>query len=360
MSQAPPLIFHSQLPNSRPRILLRNSDDFFPDIDSSHAWHIFCNANNALLTRYLNVLPDWDMFQTIHDYARFHAVGRCVSGGPIYFTDEPGKHDVKLINQMTAQTPRGNTVILRPSVVGHSTHPYREYGDGRLCIVATYTGASETGTSIIGVFNVSPSPITEMLSLSAFPGTETANERGAMYIVRSHSSGKISSPIHTTSQKKAIVVVDLEVKGCDVLSAYPLRTITATTQPDTEAAVATGTEAKGSVTVANLGLVGKFTAAAAVVSTQISLQTNGRIKIWTSLKALGTWGIYMSNLPDISIEDNLMVLLFGQPIGLHCVKQSKDDEHVLEIDAARAWEEGEKRQTWSNEVQMELYVRCDF
>lgn len=38
MSQAPPIIFHSQLPSNKPRILLRNSDDFFPDVPASHPW----------------------------------------------------------------------------------------------------------------------------------------------------------------------------------------------------------------------------------------------------------------------------------------------------------------------------------
>lgn len=58
MSQTPQMLFHSQLPRNKPRLLVRNSDDFFPDIDASHPWHIFCNAHNALLTQHLNVLPD--------------------------------------------------------------------------------------------------------------------------------------------------------------------------------------------------------------------------------------------------------------------------------------------------------------
>ncbi|KAH9826905.1 glycoside hydrolase family 36 protein, partial [Teratosphaeria destructans] len=110
MSQTPQLMFHSQLPTNKPRLLVRNSDDFFPDVEASHPWHIFCNAHNAVFTQHLHVLPDWDMFQTSHPWASFHAAARAVSGGPIYFTDEPGKHDIQLLGQMTAQTPRGRTV----------------------------------------------------------------------------------------------------------------------------------------------------------------------------------------------------------------------------------------------------------
>src|SRR5271163_4632165 len=89
-------IFHSFLHTTTPRIMLRNSDDFFPDIPSSHPWHVFCNAHNALLVQHLNVLPDWDMFQTSHPYSGFHAAARCISGGPIYITDSPGQHNVSL------------------------------------------------------------------------------------------------------------------------------------------------------------------------------------------------------------------------------------------------------------------------
>jgi hypothetical protein len=140
MSQTPQILFHSQMPQNRPPILVRNSDDFFPEIPTSHPWHIFVNAHNALFTQHLNLIPDWDMFQTVHDYSGFHAAARCVSGGPIYITDVPGQHDLDLINQMTGPTPRGKTVIFRPSVVGKSLDQYNGYDDDNLLLVGTYHG----------------------------------------------------------------------------------------------------------------------------------------------------------------------------------------------------------------------------
>ena len=65
-SQAPVIMYHSLISKSTPPIVVRNSDDFFPDIESSHAWHIFTNAHNALMMQHFNVLLDWDMFQTDH------------------------------------------------------------------------------------------------------------------------------------------------------------------------------------------------------------------------------------------------------------------------------------------------------
>lgn len=140
MSQTPQILYHSQLPSNRPAILVRNSDDFFPEVPSSHTWHVWTNAHNALMTQHLNLLPDWDMFQTVHDYSGFHAAARCVSGGPIYVTDVPGQHDVGLINQMTGRTIRDKTVIFRPSVVGKSLDQYVGYDDEVLLKVGTYHG----------------------------------------------------------------------------------------------------------------------------------------------------------------------------------------------------------------------------
>ena len=273
MSQAPQIVFHSQVPTNRPRILVRNSDDFFPDVEDSHPWHVFCNAYNMLLTQHLNALPDWDMFQTSHPWAAFHAAARCVSGGPIYFTDIPGEHDVDLIRQMTAQTSQGDTIILRPSVVGKSTQPYVGYDEQKLLEISTYNGFARTGTSILGIFNCCQTNLTEIVALGDFAGTEEGT-----YVVRAHTTGQCSKPI---SQKKPgfnFVVVDLPVKGWDVFSAYSVYGPYSKEGKDEE------------VYVANLGLIGKMTGAAAIVNTSISSDQNWTVRFWTSIKALGTLG----------------------------------------------------------------------
>lgn len=142
MSQFPYSLFHSQLPRSRGDFSVRNSDDFFPDVPRSHPWHIWANAHNAIVTQFLNAVPDWDMFQTVHSYAEFHAAARCVSGSPIYITDIPGMHNMHLIKQMTATTPLGQTVVLRPSVLGKSMCAYAGYEDGLLLKIGSYNGKS--------------------------------------------------------------------------------------------------------------------------------------------------------------------------------------------------------------------------
>ena len=131
MSQMPQILFGHQLPTIKPRFIVRNSDDFFPDEPTSHSWHVFLNAHNAVITRHLNIVPDWDMFQTNHSYSSFHAAARCVSGGVIYITDNPGSHNLDLIYEMSAHTPE-RTIVLRPAA-GRSTQVYMAYNEPALC-----------------------------------------------------------------------------------------------------------------------------------------------------------------------------------------------------------------------------------
>jgi hypothetical protein len=268
MSQAPSIIFHEQMRTSNPRILVRNSDDFFPENESSHPWHVFSNAHNALLTQHLNVLPDWDMFQTSHPWAWFHGAARCVSGGPVYITDTPGKHNTDLIKEMTAETIHGKSVILRPHRVAKSSNAYHGYYDHKLLQVNTFCGDAEKGISILGVFNVTQQPLIEIITLRDFPGTENGT-----YVVRSHISGSVCEPC--TQELSSTICIDLDVKGYDIFSAYPVRRF------DLK---------HGTVQIANLGLLGKMTGAAAIVNTDFRVDNAGRIRIWTALKALGTLG----------------------------------------------------------------------
>jgi len=344
MSQSPQMIFHSQLPSNKPQILLRNSDDFFPEVPASHPWHIFCNAHNAIFNQYLNILPDWDMFQTSHDYASFHAAGRCVSGGPIYITDVPGQHDINLIGQMAGNTPRGDTVILRPHTVGKSTSAYNSYDDPVLLKVATYVGMAHSGVSILGVFNCTPRPLSELFGLDSFPGAEKGT-----YIVRAHTTGQVTEPT-TSENNDAFVHLELSTRGWEILSAYPLQNFKLKRSHK-----ASGPE---EVQVANLGILEKMTGAAAIVNTNSYVdRSSGRLRIWTSLKVLGTYGVYISNLKSRNLDDDFMALIFGMPIAKHCVKISDTCENVLEIDTTRAWNESNSKASWSNEVAVEIIVR---
>lgn len=279
MSQTPQILFHAQLPRNRPPVVYRNSDDFYPPDPASHPWHVWANGHNALFTQHLNVLPDWDMFQTGGgEYAGFHAAARCVSGGPVYITDVPGQHDVGLIRQMTGLTPRGRTVVFRPSVLGRTMDAYNAYEDPALLKIGAYHGRAGTGASIVGVFNVSKAaasrPLTELIPLARFPGVVPS----ARYVVRSHASGRAAPPLEAGAAA-SLIAVSLPARGYDVLCAFPLTAFASRT--------------RGEVLVANLGLVGQMTGCAAVLSTVFDLRDNGRMLIEATLKGLGILGEFV-------------------------------------------------------------------
>ncbi|CAJ2500561.1 Uu.00g034140.m01.CDS01 [Anthostomella pinea] len=336
MSQAPQVLFHQQLPRNRPVMLVRNSDDFFPEVPASHPWHLWANAHNTLLTQHLNILPDWDMFQTDHEFAGYHAAARCVSGGPIYITDTPGHHNLDLINQMTGVTPRGKTVIFRPSVLGKTINQYTGYDEDSILKVGSYHGKAVTGTPILAVFNTRQRSLTEIIPISWIPGVIPSMK----YVVRAHNSGMVTG-VAQPGSPVAHLTVSLDVRGYDIFTAF------AVTQFDSET--------NGRIFTANLGLVGKMTGAAAIMSTHLELLHTGKVLLDMRLKALGTLGLYISSLPDMSIERDFMVTIQGQPIPPHTVTVNTSDRHVLDVDVETAWNEMGLKAGWNNEVEVKAY-----
>jgi len=79
--------------------VIRNSDDFFPDQPESHGAHLTTNAFNDLMTGQLG-LPDWDMFQSGHEWGAFHASARALSGGPVYLSDRPGEQNFAILARL--------------------------------------------------------------------------------------------------------------------------------------------------------------------------------------------------------------------------------------------------------------------
>ena len=348
MSLIPQIIFHSQLPTNKPTVPLRNSDDFFPEIPASHPWHVFCNAHNALLTRYLNALPDWDMFQTSHPYASFHAAARCVSGGPVYITDEPGRHDINVLNQMTAPTVQGSTVILRPSVIGRTIDVYHDYNEGHILRVGSYTGWAKTGSGILGLFNIHSAESSAIISLQDFSGIHEGSD--GQYVIRAHTSNKITGVMRPHSQNSQVSVA-LPQKGWEILTAYPTKSFTL------EGSRGCNITGDNLTHVAVLGLIGKMTGAAAVVNSDIFVVENGRLRFDISLKALGTLGIYISDLHSRDIDSDFMVMILGKPVPRKTVwKEGRDGVTVLAIDLLAAWKAMKLDSGWSNEVFVRVFV----
>ena len=87
--------------------LARASEDFNPagnkyslEFNGNAAAHILACFHNSFWFSNM-VWPDFDMFQSSHPDAFFYALAKIMSGGPVYITDEPGKHNAALLRSLT-------------------------------------------------------------------------------------------------------------------------------------------------------------------------------------------------------------------------------------------------------------------
>ncbi|CAI0455167.1 unnamed protein product [Linum tenue] len=59
---------------------------------------VHCAYNSLWMGNFIH--PDWDMFQSTHPCAEFHAASRAISGGPIYISDTVGNHNFPLLKRL--------------------------------------------------------------------------------------------------------------------------------------------------------------------------------------------------------------------------------------------------------------------
>lgn len=126
----------------------RNSDDFYPSKPpSKQALHVYCNAINSIWTGEF-ALCDWDMFQSTHEAAVFHAMARAISGGPVYVSDKVGEHDFDLIGKLTLTG--GRTIRFpepaRPTIDSMFTDPLASEA-------ALKVFNQHVGVGLVGIFN---------------------------------------------------------------------------------------------------------------------------------------------------------------------------------------------------------------
>ncbi|KAL6907824.1 hypothetical protein ACP4OV_001994 [Aristida adscensionis] len=57
-----------------------------------------CSYNSLWMGQF--IWPDWDMFQSDHACAAFHAASRAICGGPVYVSDALGGHDFALLKRL--------------------------------------------------------------------------------------------------------------------------------------------------------------------------------------------------------------------------------------------------------------------
>jgi len=127
--------------------LMRTSVDFWPKRPETHGQHLYCNAQMGLWFGEF-MQPDWDMFQTAHPTGAFHAAGRAVSGGPVYVSDTPDKHDFDLMLKLVLS----DGSVLRADFPGRPTLDCL-FGDVTCDPVLLKVFNYNRDCAVIGVFN---------------------------------------------------------------------------------------------------------------------------------------------------------------------------------------------------------------
>ncbi|EPS45741.1 hypothetical protein H072_115 [Dactylellina haptotyla CBS 200.50] len=330
MSLVPQILFTNHLRPSLPKFTLRNSDDFFPHSPISHPWHIFANAHNAVFLSRLNVTPDWDMFQTKHDWGGYHAAARCISGGPVYITDDVGRHDMSIVNKITAKGKNGELVTLRPTSKAKSLEYFTSFSEKRPVKVMSTTGPEGYKIKMVGTFDLDGGdPRNDMISLRDVVGVQEQGVNEAKeFAVYSHNSQTAKlvgarSYIKTTVQKG----------GWDVASVSPIVPV----KTDM------GREEVG---VAVFGLLDQISGAAAAVDVKIA-SNSSTVKVGVELKALGVLGIF-TNYTDSSRYGRIrQVTLGGEDVPEKFVSVGEGSSYgTIKVDVEGAWKYLELDDRW--------------
>ncbi|KAI3857732.1 hypothetical protein MKW92_041683 [Papaver armeniacum] len=133
---------------SKQTAVVRASDDFYPRDPVSHTIHIASVAYNSIfLGEFMQ--PDWDMFHSFHPAAEYHASARAISGGPVYVSDAPGKHNFEILKKIVL--PDGS--ILRAKLPGRPTKDCLFVDPARDGISLLKIWNINKHTGVLGVYN---------------------------------------------------------------------------------------------------------------------------------------------------------------------------------------------------------------
>lgn len=337
MSQTPQNLYASLMQTHTPRVVLRNSDDFYPEVAASHPWHIWANAHNALFTRHLNVCPDWDMFQTSHSYSSYHAAARCISGGPILITDVPGEHDTHLIRQMTGLDKTGRSIALRPGMA-RTTRVFDEYTDGHSLKIGSVTRGNAWRASLLGLWNLSGRTEGTLTAVSEFIDVRNIAPN---VLVRSFKTGQVFGPFDTSAGVDNLVYTAVSAREWDILTAYPvLRPVSG----------------REDVAVAVLGLGDKISGAAGVLDVTTSASDTS-LSVRATLRALGRLSLWISPPAD-GPDTNVDVKLQGHRVASNVVQmKSLGRCTLLDVDVESEWKGRKLFDSEQDSITVEIEVR---
>ncbi|KAI7907079.1 raffinose synthase or seed imbibition protein Sip1-domain-containing protein [Cokeromyces recurvatus] len=289
MSLTPHILLNPVLSDINSSIF-RNSDDFFPNEKESHPWHIYANAINTLWTTHYPAIGDWDMFQSDHPFAEYHATSRAISGGPIYITDLPNRHNTDLIYKLLGQNRHLGYTILRsaqaPQPTFETVFNNPMSNQSLLSLYNVNREQSSFGQNqkrppcywipeygVCGFWNTGPNIRLGVVTNDIFGIKKTSMAPTIAYVVYGSDQGKlmylprqvIGDKKYNNSSSRAITV-KVDGFGTSLVSISPIRSL-------------------GYLSVACLGLMDKFNGTKAILKTDLVKASNNSSCYYAIYKA---------------------------------------------------------------------------
>jgi len=195
----------------------RSSQDFFPLKPETQGLHIFDNAFNSIWVQTF-ALPDWDMFQTTHPAAAFHAAARAMSGGPIYVSDKPDGHDFGLLSKLMVSDGR----VLRSK---QPALPARDslFEDGRTQpLVTKIVNFNEVAgralpIGVLGLFNCTYSEAGPVAVTGEYCAADVPGISAPRFALYHHVGGHV-----TVAESATRFPIRLESLGYEMVTVSPM------------------------------------------------------------------------------------------------------------------------------------------
>ncbi|KAI4344177.1 hypothetical protein L6164_011434 [Bauhinia variegata] len=275
---------------SKQTAVVRASDDFYPRDPVSHTIHIASVAYNSIFLGEI-MQPDWDMFHSLHPAAEYHGSARAISGGPIYVSDAPGKHNFELLKKMVL--PDGS--VLRPRLPGRPTKDCLFTDPARDGVSLLKIWNMNKFTGVLGVYNCQGAAWSSTERKNAFHPTKsevltgyirgrdvhliseaaTGSDWNGDCVVYSHRSGEL-----VVLPYNVAMPVTLKVLEHDIFTVTPVKVIVP------------------GVSFAPLGLVNMFNAGGAIKGLEYEVKGEALVGVVRmEVEGCGKFGVYSSTRP---------------------------------------------------------------
>ncbi|KAL9810961.1 putative galactinol--sucrose galactosyltransferase [Arabidopsis thaliana] len=292
---------------SKQAAVIRASDDFYPRDPVSHTIHIASVAyNSVFLGEFMQ--PDWDMFHSVHPAAEYHASARAISGGPLYVSDAPGKHNFELLRKLVL--PDGS--ILRARLPGRPTRDCLFADPARDGVSLLKIWNMNKYTGVLGVYNCQGAAWSSTERKNIFHQTKTDSLTGSIRGRDVHSISEASTDpttwngdcaVYSQSRGELIVMpynvslpVSLKIREHEIFTVSPISHLV------------------DGVSFAPIGLVNMYNSGGAIEGLRYEAE---KMKVVMEVKGCGKFGSYSSVKPKrCVVESNEIAFEYDSSSGL--------------------------------------------